>query len=64
MRPKCPKSGNATRPEDNLELLDYIEMMDDMIFMEYERQLEERNENERQAAVSSGREFEAGTERL
>lgn len=39
------KSGNADVP-DRLELLDYIEMQDELIFMEYERQLEKSKERE------------------
>lgn len=40
---KLCKSGNAEIPK-RLELLDYIEMQDELIFMEYERQLEETKE--------------------
>lgn len=40
---KSCKSGNA-EILDRLELLDYIEMQDELIFMEFERQLEEAKE--------------------
>lgn len=42
---KLCKSGNAEIP-NRLELLDYIEMQDELIFMEYERQLENLKERE------------------